>query len=258
MKYILGTKLAMTQVHDEKGAVKPVTLLSVGPCIVTQVKTHTKDGYNAIQFGFGEKRSLSRALRGHMKGAFMGKDGRGFKFLKEARVKTVDGIERGSSIDVSSFTIGDTVQVTAWSKGRGFTGVVKRHHFHGHPTTHGHKDQTRMPGSIGAGGNQHVFKGLRMAGRMGNEQVTVKNLEVVAIDSEKGILTIKGAVPGSRNGLVIIRGDGEMIFKNTSDQTEAPGEEKKEDTGQLDESRITDNESRKEEVVSESLSNSST
>ena len=231
MKYILGTKREMTQVHDEKGAVKPVTVLAVGPCTVTQVKTNEKDGYTAIQFGFGEKRSVSRALRGHAKGVFTGKDGRGFKFLKEARCEKVDGVERGSSVDIASFIVGEKIQVTAWSKGRGFTGVVKRHHFHGHPSTHGHKDQERMPGSIGAGGNQHVFKGMRMAGRMGNDQVTVKNLEVVSVDPEKGLLMVRGAVPGSRNGLVIVQGSGDMTFtklggdNTASDTPEEPKNE---------------------------------
>lgn len=226
MKFLLAKKLHMTQAHDANGAVVPLTVLSAGPCVVTQIKTADTDGYSAIQFGFGERRRASRAVRGHEKGVFTGKDGRGFQYLKEARVAS-DGVERGSVIDVSMFVPGDTVQVTAWSKGRGFTGVVKRHHFHGHPPTHGHKDQERMPGSIGAGGVQHVFKGVRMAGRTGNQQVTVKNLSVIAVDAEKRLLTLKGAVPGARNGFVIVRGEGEMKFKG--------------------ESRITNHESLKEE-----------
>ncbi|MBI4268376.1 50S ribosomal protein L3 [Candidatus Uhrbacteria bacterium] len=213
MKFILATKSHMTQTHDETGAVVPLTVLSAGPCVVTQVKTNDKDGYTAIQFGYGERRRISRALKGHTKGLFNGKDGRGFQYLREARVSSANGVERGRMVDVTSFVPGDTIQVTAWSKGRGFTGVVKRHHFHGHPPTHGHKDQERMPGSIGAGGNQHVFKGVRMAGRMGNEQVTVKNLKIVAVDAEKGLLLVHGAVPGSRSGLVIVQGEGEMVLK---------------------------------------------
>lgn len=205
MKFILAKKSHMTQTHDQHGAAVPLTVLHADPCVVTQIKTREKDGYSAIQYGTGERRRASRAARGHAKGVFAGKDGRGFEQLKEARVESTDGVTRGSTVDVSQFVPGDVVQVTAWSKGRGFTGVVKRHHFHGHPPTHGHKDQERMPGSIGAGGNQHVFKGVRMAGRKGNEQVTVKNLKVVSIDPEKGILTLKGAVPGARNGFVIVQ-----------------------------------------------------
>lgn len=214
MKFILGRKQEMTQVHSANGAVKPVTVLRVGPCFVTQIKTVEKDGYTATQFGYAEKRNVSRALRGHEKGIFTGKDGRGFQFIKELRGDAANDAARGSGVTASSFVAGDIVQVTAWSKGRGFTGVVKRHHFHGHPTSHGHKDQERMPGSIGAGGNQHVFKGLRMAGRMGNEQVTVKNLEVVSVDAEKGLIMVKGAVPGCRNGLVIVQAPGEMSYES--------------------------------------------
>lgn len=213
MKFILAKKSHMTQTHDQQGAVVPLTVLSAGPCVVTQVKTREKDGYSAIQFGYGERRRASRAERGHAKGVFAGKDGRGFQHVREARIAATDGVERGNMIDVSLFSPGDTVQVTAFSKGRGFTGVVKRHHFHGHPPTHGHKDQERMPGSIGAGGNQHVFKGVRMAGRMGNEQVTVKNLNVISVDAEKKLLILRGAVPGARNGLVIVQGEGDMAFK---------------------------------------------
>lgn len=202
----------MSQTYDDKGVHTPVTVLDIGPCIVAQVKTVEKDGYAAVQLGYGEKKNASRANVGHGRNSFTGKQGRTFRYIKEARLASVDGIKIGSTVDPNSFVIGEHVQVTGWSKGRGFTGVVKRHHFHGHPPTHGHKDQERMPGSIGAGGVQHVFKGIRMAGRMGNEQVTVKNLTVVKIDEFARELWVKGAVPGSPNGLVIIAGIGEMKF----------------------------------------------
>lgn len=224
MKFLLGKKREMKQVYDEKGSVKPVTEITLGSCVVTQIRTKEKDGYTAVQIGFGEKRKVSKALRGHFKGSFTGKDGRGFQYVKEQRLETVNGIEKGAILDTSSFVVGDRVTVISQSKGKGFAGVVKRHHFHGHPSTHGHKDQERMPGSIGAGGNQHVFKGVRMAGRMGNDRVTVKNLEIIGLDTDNGVLLVKGAVPGARNGLVIIQADGEMKFKTEAHESEQKSE----------------------------------
>lgn len=228
MKFILGTKLDMTQTYASTGEVVPVTSVKVGPCAVTQVKTLQKDGYAAVQIGFGEKRNASRAHRGHVKQAFAGKEGRGFKFLKEGRMEVGDEVKKGDSIDITSFAVGEKVNVVGDSKGRGFAGVVKRHHFHGHPPTHGHKDQERMPGSIGAGGNQHVFKGVRMAGRMGNARITVKNLEIISIDAEEGIMRLKGAVPGARNGLVILTSDnGTLTFKRQVKNSPVPDAEEK-------------------------------
>jgi len=229
MKYIIGRKIEMKQQYADNGMVVPFTLVQAGPCIVTQVKTAKKDGYDAIQLGYGEKKKASRPLQGHLRGLSGVKEGRSFAALKEMRLsKPAQGVERGDRADVTSFSVGDSVDVTGQSKGRGFAGVVKRHHFHGHPTTHGHKDQERMPGSIGSGGVQHVFKGQRMAGRMGGEQVTVKKLTVVSVDPENNILAIQGAIPGWRNGfVVIVAHDGDMQFsksvpENNEKEPEAP------------------------------------
>ncbi|MEA3272111.1 MAG: 50S ribosomal protein L3 [Patescibacteria group bacterium] len=200
MKFILGKKLEMTQKFKEDGVVVPVTLIKVEPCVVTQVKTLSKDGYSAVQIGCGEKKNLSKSLKGHVK------DLSNLRFLNEFRINEDEAKEynRGDKIEVDVFKEGHKVAVTGTSKGKGFQGVVKRHGFKGGPASHGHKDQERMPGSIGDTGAAKVFKGKKMAGRMGGDRVTVKNLEVVEVDKEKGMLAIKGAVPGARNGLVLI------------------------------------------------------
>lgn len=202
MKFILGKKIEMSQLFDEKGDVIPVTLVQAGPCTVIQIKKEDKDGYLAVQIGFDKKKKLSKALKGHLKGL------EDFRFIKEFR--TDDQVKRGDNITVDIFNVGDKVKVTANSKGKGFQGVVKRHGFHGSPATHGHKDQLRMPGSIGASEPARVFEGMRMPGHMGAERVTVKNLAIAKIDSEKNILYIKGAVPGARGSLVMIQGEGEL------------------------------------------------
>ncbi len=197
MKFILAKKLEMTQVYRPDGAVVPVTLVQAGPCVVTQVKTAEKDGVNAVQIGFRTAKKLSKPEAGHLKDLPLMSE------LRDFRVETASELKRGDAVEAAVFQPGDMVNVTGVSKGKGFQGVVKRHHFHGHPTSHGHKDQERMPGSIGAGGPQHVFKGRRMAGHMGNEQVTVQKLEVVEV-RDGGILAIKGAVPGARNAVLEI------------------------------------------------------
>lgn len=197
MKFILAKKLEMSQVFRPDGTVVPVTLVQAGPCVVTQVKTSETDGYAAVQLGFLPKKELSKPEAGHVK------DLAQMSVLREFRLDAPSELKRGDAVEATVFAPGDTVQVTGISKGKGFEGVVKRHGFHGHPSTHGHKDQLRMPGSIGAGGVQHVLKGRRMAGRMGNEQVTVKNLEIVEV-RDNGILAVKGAVPGSRNSVIEI------------------------------------------------------
>lgn len=197
MKFILAKKLEMSQVYDADGTVTPVTLLEAGPCYVTQVKGKDKDGYLAVQLGFGLAKRLTKALEGHLK------DLPKLLHLVEFRLATESEMKRGDVIDASTFAPGDMIHVTGTSKGKGFQGVVKRHGFHGHPTSHGHKDQERMPGSIGAGGVQHVLKGRRMAGHMGHEQITVKNLKVVEV-REGGILAVKGAVPGARHAIIQI------------------------------------------------------
>lgn len=197
MKFILAKKLEMSQVFRPDGSVVPVTLVQAGPCVVTQVKTAETDGYVAVQLGFLPGKNATKPEAGHLK------DLPSMSVLREFRLADVAELKRGDAIEATVFAAGDTVEVTGVSKGKGFQGVVKRHHFHGHPSTHGHKDQLRMPGSIGPGGVQHVIKGRRMAGRMGNAQVTVKNLEVVEV-RDGGILAVKGAVPGARNGILEI------------------------------------------------------
>lgn len=197
MKFILAKKLEMSQVYDAAGNVIPVTLVEAGPCYVTQVKAKEKDGYMAVQVGFGTAKRLTKSLEGHLK------DLPKLAHLAEFRLAEESSLKRGDTIEASTFAAGDMIHVTGESKGKGFQGVVKRHGFHGHPTSHGHKDQTRMPGSIGAGGVQHVLKGRRMAGHMGAAQTTVKNLQVVEV-REGGILAIKGAIPGARHAVIQI------------------------------------------------------
>ena len=204
MKSIIGKKIGMTQIFDENGTVTPVTLVEAGPCYVTQKKTVENDGYQAVQVGFGEvsKKRLTKPQLGHLQKVNAPK----LRHLREFRVDDLAAYEEGQKIDVSIFEVGDIVDVTGTSKGKGFAGSVKRHHFRGGPKTHGQSDRWRAPGSVGAGSTPgRVFKGTRMAGRMGNEQVTVQNLKVTLVDADKNLLTIKGAVPGSKNGLIIIR-----------------------------------------------------
>jgi large subunit ribosomal protein L3 len=201
MKFILGTKLGMTQVFRDDGRVVPVTRISAGPCVVTQVKSAGTDNVNAVQIGYGEQKSfrLNKAQQGHLKGLST------VRFLRDVPTKDEEhGLKRGDTFSVGIFSDGDKVHVTGHSKGKGFQGVVKRHNFAGSLKTHGHKDQHRMPGSIGATGPARVFKGTRMPGHMGDEQVTVKNLEVVQVDSDNNELFIKGAVPGAKGGLLCI------------------------------------------------------
>ncbi|PIR03551.1 MAG: 50S ribosomal protein L3 [Candidatus Magasanikbacteria bacterium CG11_big_fil_rev_8_21_14_0_20_39_34] len=220
MKFILGTKLGMTQVFRQDGTVVPVTRVQAGPCVVTQVKTAKKDGVGSVQVGFGSQKKfrLNKAMRGHLK------DLSSVRFIREFRTDLTDtGLERGDTFTVKVFAPGDKVQVVGKSKGKGFQGVVKRHGFAGSPATHGHKDQLRMPGSIGAGGVQRVFKGKRMAGHMGDARITVKNLEIVEVHEDAGELLIKGAVPGARGSLLIISSDeGTMEVQK---ETEAPAQE---------------------------------
>ena len=204
MKFILGLKLGMSQVFDEKGNVIPVALIEAGPCIVTQIKTREKDGYSAVQIGFGEAKKITKAIAGHLKK--LGK----LLFLREfhnEEPKINDKeLKRGDRIDVSVFKEGDLVRVSGLSKGKGFAGVVKRWHFKGRPATHGTKHELRTPGSVGSSFPQRVIKGKKMPGRMGFERVTISNLKVVRIDPEKNFLAIKGAIPGAKGTLLEIRG----------------------------------------------------
>jgi len=197
---IIGRKLGMTQVFRENGQAEAVTVVSAGPCTVIQVRTEAKEGYNSAQLGFGEAKRLKSAQRGHLKGQG------DFRYLREFRLADSEDVKVGDKVDVSLFKPGDLVNFTGVSKGKGFAGVVKRHGFAGGPKTHGQSDRHRAPGSIGAGSSPgRVFKGTRMAGHMGNEQVTVRNLEVLKTDTDRNLLLVKGAVPGAKNGLLLIR-----------------------------------------------------
>jgi large subunit ribosomal protein L3 len=200
---LIGRKIGMTQVFTEGGVVEPVTAIEAGPCVVTQIKTPPKEGYGAVQLGFGAAKRLNGPQRGHL-----GKLGL-FKHLREFRVADTSDIEVGYRVDVSLFQPGDAVDVSGMSKGKGFAGSIKRHNFSGGPKTHGQSDRHRAPGSVGAGTTPgRVLKGQRMAGQMGNKRVTVKRLEVVKADPDRNLLLLRGAVPGARNGLLEIRKSG--------------------------------------------------
>lgn len=202
MKALLGTKIGMTQIISEDGRAVPVTLIQAGPVTVTQVKTVETDGYNAVQVGFDEGKNLSKAVAGHLKAANVTP-----KYIREFRVEdTTEELTVGNTIDVTAFELGDVVDATGISKGKGFAGTIKRHNFERHKKTHGGKGNTRKPGSIGSMYPQKVFKGKRMAGRMGHDQVTVKNLVVSYIDVENNLIGLKGAVPGPKKGLIVIGG----------------------------------------------------
>lgn len=189
----------MTEYFTEDGKALPVTVISAGPAVVTMLKSKERDGYSAVQIGFGEKKSLGKALKGHLK------ELGNFRHIKEFRVNTDTEYKVGDKITVGEiFKPGDKVVVSGVSKGKGFQGVVKRHGFKGGPRTHGQKHSEREPGSIGGGLRTRVPKGMRMAGRMGSDRITQKNLEVVLVDAENNTLLVKGAVPGRKGGLVEI------------------------------------------------------
>ncbi len=200
---IIGRKLGMTQMFRDNGKAEAVTAIEAGPCSVIQVKTVAKEGYNAVQLGFGEAKRLNSPRRGHLKE--LGQ----FKYLREFRVGDSEAIEVGEKVDVSLFKAGDLVDITGVSKGKGFAGVVKRHHFAGGPKTHGQSDRHRHPGSIGAATSPgRVLKGMRMAGHMGNRRTTVSHLEVFEADPARNLLLVRGAAPGGKNGLLLIRKSG--------------------------------------------------
>src|SRR3989338_9476902 len=190
--------MGLSQVFEEDGLVTPVTVISIEPMKVTQLKSKEKDGYAAVQLGSGSKKRLSKPLQGHLKE--LGK----LRYLKEVRVQS--DLKVGEMFDVSVFNPGDNVKVTGISKAKGFQGAVKRHGFHGMPASHGHKHVKRHVGSIGQRFPQHTLKGMRMAGRMGGKRVTVRGLKVIKVDKEKSLLAVKGAVPGRRGAWVEIRG----------------------------------------------------
>jgi large subunit ribosomal protein L3 len=196
---IIGLKKGMTQVFTDKGEAAAVTVIEVGPCTVLQVKTEVTDGYNAAQLGFGEAKRINSARKGQMK------ELGNFQYLREIRLESTENVKVGDKIDASLFVPGDKVKVTGISKGRGFAGVVKRHHFHGGPKTHGQSDRNRAAGSIGSTTTPgRVLKGRRMAGHMGHEQVTTHGLVVFKTDAQHNIIMVKGAVPGADNGMVIV------------------------------------------------------
>lgn len=203
MKFILGTKVNMTEYFSENGDVFPVTIVSAGPITVTRVLEKEKDGYSAVQVGFGNQKEskISKAQKGAMKG-------QNFRTLKEFRLKNneINNLKEGDVVDVGIFTSGDVIRVSSVSKGKGFQGVVKRHGFSGGPRTHGQKHSEREPGSIGGGLRTHVPKGMKMAGRMGSDRITQKNLKVVFVDTENNIMLVKGAIAGKRGSLVEIIG----------------------------------------------------
>ena len=203
MQVILGTKIGMTQIIGEDGVVTPVTILQAGPATVTQIKTVESDGYNAVQLGYGQGKNLSKAVSGHVKKA--GEDLQP-KVLKEFRTVDTPDAKTGDILTVEQFNLGDKVTVTGISKGKGFAGTVKRWNFNEARNTHGFKGNIRKVGSIGSMYPQKVFKGKRMPGRMGHDQVTVKNLVVAYIDKENNLLGVRGAVPGPKKGIVTIEG----------------------------------------------------
>ncbi|HLJ66325.1 MAG TPA: 50S ribosomal protein L3 [Chloroflexota bacterium] len=205
---LIGRKIGMTQVFTETGEALPVTVLEVGPNVVTQVKSPERDGYSAVQLGFLESRKLSKAERGHVKAAGVA----GLRHLHEV-TDSEGNAETGQTIDASVFAKGEKVDVTvgavkgtAGTKGKGFAGTVKRHGFAGGPKTHGQSDRHRAPGSIGASSTPgRVFKGMRMSGQMGNRRATVLNLTVVDVIPERNLVLVKGGVPGAKNGIVVVR-----------------------------------------------------
>lgn len=200
---LLGRKLGMTTVFSERGEAIPVTVIEAGPNHVLNVRTRDRDGYEAVQLGFlpVEAKRLTKPVLGQQKGA-----GVAVRYMREMSTDSVDDHNVGDTLDVDVFNVDDLVDVTGWSKGRGFAGVMKRHGFKGGKRTHGQSDRMRAPGSLGAGTTPgKVFKGHRMAGRMGNERKTVQRLRVVRVDGDRHLLLIRGSVPGAKNGLVYVR-----------------------------------------------------
>lgn len=199
MKFILGKKIGMSQLFDEKGNVIPVTWIEAGPCFITQIKEKEKNGYSAVQIGFFKKKPRK------VKKTEKGKE---FRYLKECKISDAEAesLKIGKEINVSIFKEGDIIRISGVSKGKGFQGVVKRWGFAGAPKTHGTKHMLRMPGSIGVSDAERVFKGMKMAGRMGGKRVTVKNLRIIKIDKDKNLLAVKGAIPGRKGMLLEIRG----------------------------------------------------
>lgn len=207
MQGLIGKKIGMTQTFDEQENLTPVTVIEVSPCPIVQVKNVASDGYVAVRVGFG-KIKPSR-LKRPQQGVFKKVNAEPHKGLKEFRFDGAADLAVGNMLDVSMFQVGEIVDVTGKSKGRGFQGAVKRHHFRGGPKTHGQSDRLRAPGSVGASSSpSRVFKGTRMAGHMGDRQVTIRGLTVVRVDAERNLLLVKGAVPGARDQMVVIEKRG--------------------------------------------------
>ena len=203
MKFLLGTKEYMTQVFDPEGRVHPATIIQAGPCVVTQIKTVEKEKYAAVQIGFGTNKRAAKPQVGHTK------ELGSLRHLRELRprVGVLPEVTRGQSLNVTLFKEGDLVEIAGVSKGKGFQGVIKRHGFKGGPRSHGQKHSERAPGSLGSAGNQRVFPGLRMGGRMGSDRVTLPRVKVLKVDEANNLLIIRGAVPGKRGTLLEIRGE---------------------------------------------------
>ena len=217
MKGILGKKVGMTQVFDKKGEVVPVTVIEAGPCYVAQIKTEEKDGYQAMQLGFGEvkEKRISQGERGHL-GLLKTSEKHpkrrnlqgvpAVRFLRELHIKGDEGYSEGQKITADIFVAGERVDVIGTSKGKGFAGSVKRHHFSGGPRTHGQSDRQRAPGSVAPTTSPgKVHKGKRMAGHMGDARVTMMNLRVVMVDAERNLIAVAGSVPGAAGSLVMVR-----------------------------------------------------
>jgi len=200
IRALLGKKIGTSQYFDDEGRATCVTAIEVGPCTVTQIKTVEQDGYSGVQLGFEEIKKRNKPLSGHLKSS-----GRLFRHLREVELDDGEDVEVGQIFDVGMFEIDEKIDATGTSKGRGFAGGVKRYNFRGGPKTHGQSDRHRAPGSIGAGSSPgRVIKGLKMAGHMGNERVTVRNLRVVQAEVDRNLLLVEGAVPGAHNSLVMV------------------------------------------------------
>ena len=200
LRGFLGKKIGMTQIFGENGGVVPCTLIEAGPCVVTQVKTKETDGYEAVQLGFGDVKRSNKPMQGHFRPS------KASRYVREVKADDPAEFSVGQTLGVDIFSEGEKVDIIGKSKGRGFAGTMKRHGFGGGPRTHGQSDRARAPGSIGGGTTPgKVFKGLKMAGHMGDRRVTVKGLEIIGVDTDRNILIVKGGVPGAPNSLVQIR-----------------------------------------------------
>ncbi|MGI9145921.1 MAG: 50S ribosomal protein L3 [Chloroflexota bacterium] len=202
---LLGRKLGMTRLFDENGVVTASTLVEAGPCFVTQLRSQAVDGYTAVQLGFGDTRRQTKPQKGHLKKAGL-PERQGLSQLREVPADSLDDLELGARVDASIFEQGEIVDVIGSSKGKGFAGVMKRHNFRGGPKTHGQSDRWRHSGSVGSGTTPgRTFKGMRMGGHLGDARITVKNLRILSVDPERNLVALRGAIPGPKGGLIMIR-----------------------------------------------------